>query len=63
VFPVRYELGFYSPEDGILYSDCRENLKSYRALSGWAMKPLTKFWQLECIDFCEIQSIADFVMQ
>jgi hypothetical protein len=27
--PVRYELGFYIPEDGILYSHRRENLKSY----------------------------------
>jgi hypothetical protein len=27
--PVRYELGFYIPEDDILHSHCRENLKSY----------------------------------
>jgi hypothetical protein len=30
---VRYELGFYIPEDGILHSDRRENLKSYGACS------------------------------
>jgi hypothetical protein len=29
MFHVRYELGFYIPEDDILYSHCRENLKSY----------------------------------
>jgi hypothetical protein len=29
VFPVRYELGFYFPEGGILHSRRRENLKSY----------------------------------
>jgi hypothetical protein len=29
VFLVRYELGFYIPEDGILHSHRRENLKSY----------------------------------
>jgi hypothetical protein len=29
VSPVKYELGFYIPEDVILHSDCRENLKSY----------------------------------
>jgi hypothetical protein len=29
VSPVKYELGFYIPEDGILHSDSRENLKSY----------------------------------
>jgi hypothetical protein len=29
VSPVRYELGFYIPEDDILYSHRRENLKSY----------------------------------
>jgi hypothetical protein len=27
--PVKYELGFYITEDDILYSHCRENLKSY----------------------------------
>jgi hypothetical protein len=26
--PVRYELDFYIPEDGILHCHCRENLKS-----------------------------------
>jgi hypothetical protein len=30
--PVRYELGFYIPEDGILHSHRRENLKSYNLL-------------------------------
>jgi hypothetical protein len=29
VSPVRYELGFYIPEDAILHSHCRENLRSY----------------------------------
>jgi hypothetical protein len=29
VSPVRYELGFYIPEDGILHIHRRENLKSY----------------------------------
>jgi hypothetical protein len=29
VSPVKYELGFYSPEDDILRSHRRENLKSY----------------------------------
>jgi hypothetical protein len=29
VSPVKYELGFYIPEDAILHSHCRENLKSY----------------------------------
>jgi hypothetical protein len=29
VSPVKYELGFYSPED-ILHGHCRETLKSYR---------------------------------
>jgi hypothetical protein len=34
VSPVKYELGFYIPEDDILHSHCRERLKSYRAVSG-----------------------------
>jgi hypothetical protein len=36
VSPGRYELGFYIPEDDILQSDRRENLKSYIVLTGWA---------------------------
>jgi hypothetical protein len=37
VSPVRYELSFYIPEDDILHSHCRENLKSYIALTGWTL--------------------------
>jgi hypothetical protein len=35
--PVRYELGFYIPENNILHSHRRENLKFYIALTGWAL--------------------------
>jgi hypothetical protein len=31
VSPLRYELGFYIPEDGILRSHRRENHKSYES--------------------------------
>jgi hypothetical protein len=37
VSPVRYEPSFYIPEDTILHSHRRENLKSYIALTGWAL--------------------------
>jgi hypothetical protein len=37
VFPVRYELGFYIPEDCILHSHRREKLKFCIALTGWAL--------------------------
>jgi hypothetical protein len=33
--PVWYELGFYIPEDGILHSHRRENLKSYMLRCAW----------------------------
>jgi hypothetical protein len=33
-----YELDFYIPEDGIPNSHLRENLKSYIALTDWALK-------------------------
>jgi hypothetical protein len=39
---VRYKHGFYIPEDDILHSDRRENLKSYIALTGWAVRPALK---------------------
>jgi hypothetical protein len=38
VSSVRYELGFYIPEDDILHSHCRESFKSYLALTGSVMK-------------------------
>jgi hypothetical protein len=37
VSAVRYELGFYNPEDGILHSHRREYLKPYIALTGWTL--------------------------
>jgi hypothetical protein len=37
VSPVRYELAFYIPEDDILHSHCRENLKCYITLTGWTL--------------------------
>jgi hypothetical protein len=37
VSSVKYELSFYTPEDDILHSYRRENLKSYIALTGWTL--------------------------
>jgi hypothetical protein len=34
---MKYELGFYIPEGGILHNQRRENLKSYMALTGWTL--------------------------
>jgi hypothetical protein len=38
VSPVKYELGFYIPEDDILHSHGRENLKSYVCFGAWFVK-------------------------
>jgi hypothetical protein len=38
VSPVRYELDFNFPEDGILHSRRRGNLKSYIVLISWALR-------------------------
>jgi hypothetical protein len=35
VSPVRYELAFYIPEDGILHSLRREDLIAYIAFASW----------------------------
>jgi hypothetical protein len=35
--PAKYELGFYFPEDDILHSHHREDLKSYIALTDWTL--------------------------
>jgi hypothetical protein len=37
VSPVKYEIGSYMPEDDILHSQWRENLKSYIALTDWTL--------------------------
>jgi hypothetical protein len=39
VLPVRYELGFYIPEDGILHSHRREKLKSYNGKYNFESMP------------------------
>jgi hypothetical protein len=48
VSPVKYELGFYIPEDDILHSHRRENLRSYRVI------PELPFSSLRCCpyNFC-----------
>jgi hypothetical protein len=38
VSPVKYEFGFYIPADDILHSYRRENVRSYIALTGWALQ-------------------------
>jgi hypothetical protein len=35
VSPVKYELGFYIPEDDILHSHRRDDLKSYRCVTAY----------------------------
>jgi hypothetical protein len=47
VSPVRYELGFYIPEDGILHSHHRENLKSKK-----------KLWEIYRIAYTRISGIG-----
>jgi hypothetical protein len=37
VSPVRYELGFFIPEDGTLHSHLSQNLKYYMVLTGWIL--------------------------
>jgi hypothetical protein len=39
VSPVKYELGFYIPEDDIVHSHCHDNLTSYSMI-----EVLTKLW-------------------
>jgi hypothetical protein len=40
VFPVRYELSFYIPEDGILHNHVRENLKCNKVTDNCAFAHL-----------------------
>jgi hypothetical protein len=40
VSPVRYELGFYVPEDDILHSPRRENLRAYISQEKYPERPV-----------------------
>jgi hypothetical protein len=35
--PVKYEKGFYIPEDEVLHNNSPGDIKSYIALTGWAL--------------------------
>jgi hypothetical protein len=52
VFPVRYDLGYFIPEDGILRSHGRKNLNSYIALTSWALGSLA---ETKCVS-CEVRT-------
>jgi hypothetical protein len=55
VSPVKYALGFYIPEDGILHSHRRENLKFYIALTG-----STLYWRS---NVSPVKYALDFISQ
>jgi hypothetical protein len=42
MFPVKYELGSYIPEDGILHSHYREKLRSYIQCIGYITESSAK---------------------
>jgi hypothetical protein len=44
---MRYEVGFYIPEDGILHSQRRENVESYAiALPNYFVPEVIRHWHL-----------------
>jgi hypothetical protein len=44
VSPVKYEMGLYIPEDDILHSHSRENVKSYNELTSYSSRCLMFNW-------------------
>jgi hypothetical protein len=58
MYPVRYELCFYIPEDDILHSYHRENLKSYIAFS--FMFQQLKFLHKNNVKLCPQQAYTAF---
>jgi hypothetical protein len=45
VSPVKYELGFYIPEDDILHSHRRESFESYSVLTSASLAYKEMLWQ------------------
>jgi hypothetical protein len=60
--PVKYELGFYIPEDDILHSDRRENLKSYKLQNYNAIHTFSKLLNILYIQFMIRNFITDEYM-
>jgi hypothetical protein len=58
VSPVKYELGFYIPEDDILHSHRRENLKSYVLFSRFFLLQQIPDTRCEVIAICGPGSVA-----
>jgi hypothetical protein len=60
VFPVRYELGFYIPEDAILHSDLSEDRKSVfiRLSPGFEVWPRRSRFRIDTFGTCAV-GIAD----
>jgi hypothetical protein len=54
VIPVRYELGFYIPEDGILHSYSRQKLKSYMMNTTFGILAITAEQVASCRPFYSI---------
>jgi hypothetical protein len=48
VSPVRYDQGFYTPEDGVLYIHHRGNLKTYIALTDWTLQRIGNVSTVRC---------------
>jgi hypothetical protein len=45
---MRYELIFHMPQKSILHTHRRENLKSYMALTGWALCRIGNVYPVRC---------------
>jgi hypothetical protein len=45
VSPVKYELGFYIPKDGILHNHRRENLRSYTEAVSFLLTQQNDTWR------------------
>jgi hypothetical protein len=66
--PARYELGCYTPEDGILHSHSRHNLKSYLIsprfeVGAWEVVTPTLFFPLERANINHLRMTTDAVFE
>jgi hypothetical protein len=61
VSPVKYEMGFYIPEEDILHSHSRGNLKSYILNKNFGQRILLKYLKIffgieESEYFCDMKA-------
>jgi hypothetical protein len=63
VSPVKYELGFYIPEDGVIHSHRREKVKFYKLFLNYVnLLPLRMRYKHSVAQYIKLQKNTCFML-